>query len=215
MKILVCAATEMEIAPTIHFLALKPNYSIEVLITGVGMMACAYALTKSLISHPPELIVQAGVAGSLDATLPLSQVVVVKNETIGDLGVEESAGFHSLFDIKLIRPDTFPWKNCKLCNENQMVNETGLPVVDGVTVNEISTNPSRIDYYHNRLNARIETMEGAALHYVGLLEKIPFLQIRSLSNFIGERDKTKWMMEKAVIHLNKTLQHLLTKFFTA
>jgi futalosine hydrolase len=51
----------------------------------------------------------------------------------------------------------------------------------------------------------IESMEGAALHYVCLQEAIPFIQLRSVSNFVGERDKTKWRMEEAVDHLNREL----------
>jgi futalosine hydrolase len=54
-------------------------------------------------------------------------------------------------------------------------------------------------------------MEGAALHYVALMEKIPFLQLRSLSNFVGERDKNKWLMKEAIINLNLELQSLILK----
>ena len=66
-----------------------------------------------------------------------------------------------------------------------------------------------MDYYRNTLGAQIEYMEGAALHYVCLQEKIPFLQIRSLSNFAGERDKSKWVLKESIAHLNLHLQQLL------
>jgi futalosine hydrolase len=39
-------------------------------------------------------------------------------------------------------------------------------------------------------------MEGAALHYTCLMEKIPFMQLRSISNYIAERDKSKWGHEE-------------------
>ena len=48
-------------------------------------------------------------------------------------------------------------------------------------------------------------MEGAALHYVCLMEKIPFLQIRSISNYVGERNKRNWNMKEAIANLNKKL----------
>jgi futalosine hydrolase len=83
--------------------------------------------------------------------------------------------------------------------------------VDGVTVNEISTDSTRIDYYRNQLNASVESMEGAAVHYVALQESIPFLQMRSLSNFVGERDKSKWVMDIAIANLNIELERTLTK----
>jgi len=51
----------------------------------------------------------------------------------------------------------------------------------------------------------IESMEGAAFHYVCLQEAVPFLQLRAVSNMIGERDKTKWLMKEAIDNLNKEL----------
>ncbi|MFZ1371603.1 MAG: futalosine hydrolase, partial [Ferruginibacter sp.] len=55
----------------------------------------------------------------------------------------------------------------------------------------------------------IETMEGAALHYVCLQENIPFLQIRSISNYVGERDKIKWKLKEAIENLNTDLIKLI------
>ena len=52
-------------------------------------------------------------------------------------------------------------------------------------------------------------MEGGALHYVCLQEKIAFLQLRSVSNDIGVRDKTKWDIRSAIRRLNEELIQLL------
>ena len=57
-------------------------------------------------------------------------------------------------------------------------------------------------------------MEGAALHYVALQEKIPFLQMRSLSNFVGERDKSKWVMDIVIVNLNIELERIITKILS-
>jgi futalosine hydrolase len=86
-----------------------------------------------------------------------------------------------------------------------------LPIVTAVTVNEITTNSNRIELLQKKYNPAIETMEGAALHYIALDTKIPFLQIRSLSNYMGERDKTKWQLQKSIEQLNKILLKLLPK----
>jgi futalosine hydrolase len=211
MRILLCAATEMEIAPTLKALSLHENRTVDLLITGVGLPASTYALTKEVATTRPDLIIQAGVAGSLQPELPLAQVVVVRSECIGDLGVVENGTFQSLFDLKLLGTNTQPWQGGKLTNQGSWLASTGLPVVDAVTVNEISTDEATIHYYRDRLGVQIESMEGAALHFVALMEKIPFLQIRSLSNFIGERDKGKWKMKEAIVQLNRELQRILTK----
>ena len=48
-------------------------------------------------------------------------------------------------------------------------------------------------------------MEGAALHYACLMEGVPFLQLRSMSNYIGERNKKKWDMQVSISNLNNAL----------
>jgi len=54
-------------------------------------------------------------------------------------------------------------------------------------------------------------LAGAGLHFVGLQEKIPFLQLRAVSNDIGVRDKTKWNIRLAIDRLNGELNSLLEK----
>lgn len=153
-------------------------------------------------------MLQAGIAGSIDETLSLTNVVFVRNETIGDLGVEEGGYFKTIFDLGFSDRNRFPWHDGKLPNKGIMDLGEPVTILDGITVNEISTDKNRIAYYKS-IGAAVETMEGAAFHYVSLLENIPFLQIRSLSNFVGERDKSKWMTREAISTLNSNLQRIL------
>lgn len=213
MKILLCAATEFEIRPVIDEIREKRMQNVSVLITGVGLAAATYALTRSVLQSRPDFILQAGIAGTLDLALPLTKIVLVESETIGDLGVEEGGSFRSLFDLNLLGTDTPPWTGGRLVNHLGLLKASGLTCVAGVTVNEISTRPERIAQYR-RSGAAVESMEGAALHYVGLMEKIPFLQMRSLSNFAGERDKSKWMMGPSLASLNHALSRILNQLLS-
>jgi futalosine hydrolase len=139
-------------------------------------------------------------------------VVAVKSESIGDLGVVENGKFNSLFDMNFLDENAFPWKAKKLVNEGGFITQTGLDTVDAVTINEITTSKERIAFYKNQLKVQVESMEGAALHYVCLQENVSFLQIRSLSNFVGERDKNKWQLKEAIASLNSQLQRTIIKF---
>jgi len=213
MQILLCAATTFEIQPVINMIQGGALEDTTVAITGVGMMAACYHISEAVHRKGPDFILQAGIAGCLNQQLPLGSVVMVENDTVGDLGVIEMGSFVSAFDMGLA-DDAFPWTERKLKNDLSTFSDSGLPVVDGVTVNEISTVEQRIHYYRDHLNASIETMEGAALHYVALQQHIPFLQLRAVSNYIGERDKSRWMMEKAIEQLNVELKQLLIKRLT-
>lgn len=207
MSILLCAATELEIRPTAEFLG-KEGIPVEVVVTGVGLAAAMYRITRAALDRKPSMMIQAGVAGALDQKLELGQTVAVRSEIIGDEGVEENGRFQSLFEMGLAGPDEFPFTGRKLVNDGALIRQSGLPLAEGVTVNEISTNRNRIEYYRS-LGASCESLEGAALHYVALMEGIPFLQLRSFSNFVGERDKSKWMMAEAIANLNLYLQKLI------
>ena len=101
MRLLVCAATEFEIEATLTFLhhhgELKDK--VDVLITGVGLTAATYQLTKKILQERPRFVLQAGICGSLDRYLSPGRLVVVEKDTIGDLGVMEKGSFTSVFNL--------------------------------------------------------------------------------------------------------------------
>jgi futalosine hydrolase len=208
MQLLVTAATSQEILYDYRSLS-TDKCKTSCLITGVGLMAATYSITKYLHTNPIDLVLQIGIAGSLDKDLQLNEVVCIKSDSVADLGVEENNEFKSLFDLKLIGENDFPWDGGVLTNNNSILEKCGLKIVNGITINEISTNQKRINWYKKKYNARIESMEGAGLHYVCLQEKVPFLQIRSISNYVGERDKSKWSMKQAIEILNNTLLKII------
>ncbi len=203
MKILLCAATEFEIAPSRAWL--ERNNKISINITGVGLLAAGYSITREVLKQNPDFILQAGIAGSFDKMIPLGSVRTIRHEIIGDMGVEEKGSFHSIFALKLAEENDFPHKSGKLSANSLILEQSGIPFADAITVNEVSTAAARMEYYSLQLGAALETMEGAALHYVGLMENIPFLQLRAVSNYAGERDKSKWEMEAAIQNLNEAI----------
>lgn len=213
MRILLCAATSFEIQPTIELAKQKHwQHQVANCITGVGLTAATYSIAKAIFAEKPDLIIQAGIAGCFDENLPLGKTVVVETETLGDAGVLENGNFKSLFDLNLIADNDMPWQKKQLPNlKTDLIVHTGLLKVSGVSVNEITTNTERINYLKNNLGAVVESMEGSALHYVALQENTPFLQLRSLSNYVGERDKEKWKLAEAIQSLNTELQQILSK----
>lgn len=211
MQLLLCAATEFELGPSVKELQQQYPGRIEILVTGVGMMAATYALTKRISMQKPGMILQAGVAGSFNPGIKPGAVVAVISEAIGDLGVEENGEFRPISRLALADQDELPWSGGKLVNEHEILKSCGLPLVHAVTVNEISTNRKRMLYYRESLKADVESMEGAALHYTALQEQVPFLQLRSISNFVGERNKAEWLLDAAIINLDNKLAELVPK----
>jgi futalosine hydrolase len=215
MDILLAAATNFEIQPTINYLAdrdcLIGKNPFEVLITGIGSMSTAYWLTKTIDKHRPDLLIQAGVAGSFSNHYPPGSLVLVNEEVTGDLGVEENNEFKDVFDMGLPQiSDPYTGKN--LVNDQvEWLQQFNLPLVKAVTVNEITTRPARIQQLQQKYQPVVESMEGAAFHYIALIEKIPYIQLRAVSNMVGERDKLKWKMKEAIQLLNEQLITIITK----
>jgi futalosine hydrolase len=42
------------------------------------------------------------------------------------------------------------------------------------------------------------------------MENIPFLQVRGISNYAGERNKKLWKMKEAVANLNQQLKSIIS-----
>lgn len=206
MQILVTAATEMEIMPFI-----ETGSATDVLITGVGVPAVLYHLQKRMQQIEYDLIIQAGIAGTYNNAFKPGEVVFVKQDTFGDMGMEEKENFVSLFDSGLTDKNEFPFTGGWLINSETMNMPLNLQAVKAITINKVSDSELQKQQYINQFNADIESMEGAALHYVCLQENIPFIQLRSISNFVGERNRDKWKMKEAIENLNMQLQQLIKK----
>jgi len=215
MSILLIAATTFEIEPTLQLLENKgfviDDTEVDVLITGIGPVNTTYLLTVALAKGKYSLAIQAGIAGSFNyGDVPAGKTVLVKCDAFGDLGTEEKGVFTTVFDAGFAGKNHPPYTDGWLINPHSLLNNTALPVVKSVTINKVSDSVVQKEQLIKTFSPQIESMEGAAFHYVCLQQNTPFLQIRSISNDVGERDKSKWAMKEAVEDLNKELQKILT-----
>src|SRR6476661_8893797 len=101
MKIYIASATILEIEPLLDSPLLQEH---RLVITGIGGISAAYQLAKVVAVERPEFVIQAGIAGAFDESLPLGSVVVVKQDRLADLGVMENNQWKDVFDLGLSRP---------------------------------------------------------------------------------------------------------------
>ncbi len=222
MKILIVAASSTEIKEIRDQLTLvskiTPNLSsykygnlnIDLLITGYGSVFTAFYLTKTLHSHNYDLAINAGVAGSFDYFLEQGFVVNVIQDQFADLGFEDKDGFYTLGEKEMLNEDSFPFTGeimRSLGNFEIEEIESMIPV-KAITVNTIHGSQEKIQRLKNKYHAEIETMEGAAFFYVCLMEKVPFLQIRSVSNFVEIPKVENWYLPLALKNLTKSMMDI-------
>jgi futalosine hydrolase len=205
MRVIITAATNLELdgsAKKASQLFQKSKLKLSFHATGIGMLASGVNLTQLITAHQPDLIIQMGIAGSYIKTEPLGKVMVVASESIADIGVRENGVFKDLFESQLLKDNEAPFKKRKLTNPAiRSFNVLKTDMVAAVTINEITTSPKRIKEIIATHNPVLESMEGAALHYVGGLTKTPFIQIRAVSNYVGERNKAKWKLKESIEQL--------------
>lgn len=215
MNILVSAATEMEIAAFLGKLRengpLSKDLRITTLITGVGAVNTTYQLTKLSGLQRFQFAIQAGIAGTFTDDLNKGDVVAVSADCFGDLGTEEKDVFQTIFQAGFGNENAFPYKDGWLVNEHPILQQSLLKTVKAVTVNKVSDSIQQKQQLVNSFDPAVESMEGAAFHFVCLQENIPFIQLRAISNQVGDRNKANWDFKNAIANLNDELEKLVSK----
>ena len=203
MSVLVVSATALEIEP---FLAIHPD--ADYLITGVGLSSALYHLTKRIHQFDYDMVLQVGLAGTFNDHIKLGTAVVVQKDRFADLGIWQNQKVISVYDLGLSDPNEFPFQEGWLINNQSDKIAVNSIFANALTVNLLTDDDVYIKAMKMKFNADIESMEGAALHFICLQEKIPFLQIRGISNKVGERDKSKWNVKDAIYASNQLLSEI-------
>jgi futalosine hydrolase len=219
MRIIITAATSGEWMPLFQkinpkFVSNNKRFSVGFHESGIGILASSVSMMKMFVQETPSLIIQMGIAGSFDPKIPLGKVFVVKDEVVADQGVMEKKEWKDMFDLKFDKPNDAPYEKRILPNPYlHQYNLLKLPTKKGATVNTITTDPKLAAIYKTKYKAQLESMEGAALHYIGRDLHVPFIQFRAVSNYIGERDKSKWKMQEAIYNLNEIVNFYLDTLY--
>lgn len=204
---------------------------VAVLVTGVGPLNAALALGRLLEAVPPvDGVVNLGVAGSFDAdTLRVGDVVAAGVEIWPEYGLRTESGVDAqglLFPVAE-GPDG-PIRDRIFLAPGDAAKAMGLslppqwPVAPFCTVSAVSADlptaqaiAARIPSpgWENGIDPKhptpaLENMEGFALALGCMRAELPFLEIRSVSNPVGSRDKAKWDLPGALAGLGNAVRTL-------
>ncbi|MEM8892684.1 MAG: futalosine hydrolase [Bacteroidota bacterium] len=219
MKILLVAATPPETAQIREQLGIEMKqahigsarfdpYHVEVLHTGIGMVNTAFRLGKYLSQQKPDLAINLGIAGSFSRDFALGEVVEVGEDQFSELGAEDGDDFLNLeaMGFPLFEKDGQKYYNTL---RNPHTSPFDLKKVSGITINTVHGNESSISKLLKRTEVVVESMEGAAFFQACLQEEVKFYAIRSISNYVERRDRSKWNIPLAL----STVQNLLFQKF--
>lgn len=212
-RVLLVAATERELTLATSALSaykqghmyIKHSFEIHQIITGPGIAKTCFHLTEHLAHKRYDMIFNIGICGAFDRMIPIGEVLRIDRDRFADWGVEENKVFKDAFEMGLDDENAYPFEHGWIYDKvpEFWLNRMKRKVVDGFTVNTIRV--QNLNRYDTSLYAETESMEGAAFFYVCRQMNQPCAQIRSVSNYVGERDKSKWDTLKALRNLSQCL----------
>lgn len=199
MILLVCAvAQELE--------WLGPRAGVETLITGIGPVDAASRVTRALNAKRYDTVIDAGVAGAMRGVAAVGDAVVV-GEELYPLRLETDRAL-SLPPGNLVA-DRVP-ADAQLI---EAVTALGFPLVRGITVSNVTATAATANRLRE-LGAEIETMEGFAVLRAAQLSGVPAIEVRGISNYVGDRAESNWDFEAGISGLRHVLNATLDLLHT-
>lgn len=179
---------------------LKGEERFDVFLSGAGPAAAAARTARILAAAEYDLVVSAGIGGGFPGRAEMGSLVVA-NEIVGaDLGAETPEGFISLdelgFGFTRIQADPTLVKSL-----SDALLAANLPVSTGpvLTVSTVTgTAESAAEMAARVPGAVAEAMEGYGVAVAAQDRGVPVLEIRSVSNLVGPRDRNAWRIKEAL-----------------
>jgi futalosine hydrolase len=171
-------------------------HEIDVLVTGIGMVAMAVWCSHALSRTSYDLAFNFGVCGSFDSSIAPGTVVHIVADRLAELGAEDGDAFLTLEELQLPGESNFT-------NQNPPLNRglEQLATVTGITVNTVHGNDRTIASAARRFKPQVESMEGAAFMSACVIHNVPFAQVRAVSNLVERRNRAAWQMDEAIRNL--------------
>ncbi|MDE2481193.1 MAG: futalosine hydrolase [bacterium] len=190
MILLVCA-----VARELSWLEVPEGF--RVLVTGVGPVEAAINTTRALMRDTYTAVVNAGIAGALPGVANVGEAVVVRDEFM-ELDVETGE--------PIVLPDRMRVPDTARSDRNLVtaVTRLGFKAARGVTVSRVTASDAT-GHRLSALGAQVESMEGFSVLRAAELLGIPAIEVRGISNIVGNRERSRWSFSSGIEGLKPIL----------
>ncbi|MDG4763468.1 futalosine hydrolase [Solwaraspora sp. WMMD406] len=177
---------------------------IEVVAAGVGSAVAAAATARQLAvaagaGRPYQAVVSAGIGGGFPDRVDVAATVLATSSIAADLGAESPTGFIGI--------DELGFGSAVAATDATLTNwlRGALPhAVAGqvLTVNTVTgTEATATALAVRHPDALAEAMEGYGVACAAALARLPFAELRTISNPVGPRDRSRWRIPAALAAL--------------
>jgi futalosine hydrolase len=181
---------------------------VDVLAAGVGPAAAAAGAATALALAGYDLVVSSGIAGGFAPLAPLGCAVVADEIVAADLGAETPEGFATVTELGFgrVRHAT---RHHQLVTarlrDAGLVTATG-PVLTVSTVTGSTARTTELTERHPGVVA--EAMEGFGVAEAAAAHGTAVLELRTVSNAVGPRDRAAWRIGEAFTALTQAFAAL-------
>ncbi len=215
MRVLVMTAVNAERDAVLR--GLRGDSRFDVLLAGVGPIAAAANTAAILANTEYDLVVSMGIAGGFIGQAAIGTTVVATECVAADLGAETPDGILSLDELGL----GFTRIGVETSLAERVTNSlqsAGLSVSMGpiLTVSTATGTAATAEALAERVPGAVaEAMEGFGVAIAAQYRDIPVLEIRSISNAIGPRDRSAWRIKDALDALEAASSILASSILTS
>ena len=193
-------------------ISLQKNTSTFLFEHGVGIPNTIWSLSQYLAKNQHfQAILSVGFGGCFSFQKALGSAVFVTDDQFSGLGTESPEGFISLDALGFAEKKELYFSSEKETIFSKEVQSLCDFSGSAITRFACSGKQETIEALQKKHpKALIESMEGAAVHFVASKFKIPVIQVRVVSNHIEPRTPENWDISSA----KKCIQEILTALFT-
>lgn len=184
----------------------------EVLLTGVGKSNAAGAVARSLDPVRHAGVINLGIAGVLpgDQRLELGAAVIGSPSLFADEGLEAPDGFRDLASMGFAATSGIPNTDPRAFHPDEPIlramRDAGATAAPIATVSTCSGTDALARAIAARTHAAAEAMEGAAVALAACRvggPRLPFAEVRVISNTTGDRARQRWDLDGALSRLGE------------
>ena len=203
-RILIMTSVAAEKEAIERGLGTDPRFAV--VLAGVGPISAGIQTTRALMAEDHALVVNMGIAGGFREKADVGTLVIADEIVSADLGAESPEGYITLDELGF-------GASTRIKADSELVEllytalkSSEVPVQQGniLTLSTVTgTAETAEELLRREPNAAAEAMEGYGVAMAAQEFGKPVLEIRSISNPIGPRDRSAWRIKEALDTLER------------
>ncbi|MWV43188.1 futalosine hydrolase [Paenibacillus sp. HJL G12] len=196
-RVLIMTAVEAEQQAVLRGIGDSDLFDVK--LAGFGPAAAAARTAAELSAASYALVISAGIGGGFVGKAEVGSTVIADRIIAADLGAETPDGFLSVDELGF-GSSVIPADSSLAEALTDAMLSAGINVNRGsiLTVTTGTGSAEKTEALTSRISdATAEGMEGFGVATAAKLWNLPVLELRTISNAVGPRDRSAWRMKEA------------------